>query len=53
MSIVFYIAVCLCATDSEDTEPAPDGRLISTEERMQQIRNEGTDLKTEAEAGVY
>lgn len=36
--------------DSEDTEPAPDGRLISTEERMQQIRNEGTDLKTEAEA---
>lgn len=37
--------------DSEDTEPAPDGRLISTEERMQQIRNEGTDLKTEAEAG--
>jgi len=37
--------------DSEDTEPAPDGRLISTEERMQQIRNEGADLKTEAEAG--
>eukprot|EP00106_Octopus_bimaculoides_P018485 XP_014785927.1 PREDICTED: protein hu-li tai shao-like isoform X3 [Octopus bimaculoides] len=36
--------------DSEDTEPAPDGRLISTEERMQQIRSDGVDLKTEAEA---
>ncbi|GAB1603915.1 gamma-adducin-like isoform X2 [Argonauta hians] len=42
----------LIEADSEDTEPAPDGRLISTEERMQQIRSDGVDLKTEAEAAV-